>query len=68
MGSLGLPELIVIFVVLLLLFGANRIPQLARSLGKSVGEFKRGLADQPDADAKKAEEAKKGEEAGEKKS
>ncbi len=56
MPSIGMPELIIILVVLLLLFGANRIPQLARSIGKSVGEFKRGLADQPDPDAKKSDE------------
>ena len=40
-----------VFVVLLgiLLFGASRLPGIARSLGRSVGEFKQGLKDEPDA-------------------
>ena len=41
LGSLGTPEIIVIFVVVLLLFGAKKIPELARGLGKSMGEFKK---------------------------
>jgi sec-independent protein translocase protein TatA len=40
-GSLGGPEMAVIFVVVLLLFGAKKIPELARGLGKSMGEFKK---------------------------
>ena len=40
-GGLGGPEIAVIFVVVLLLFGAKKIPELARGLGKSMGEFKR---------------------------
>ncbi|MBB5353280.1 sec-independent protein translocase protein TatA [Haloferula luteola] len=35
------PEWVIIFVVVLLLFGAKKIPELARGLGKSMGEFKR---------------------------
>jgi sec-independent protein translocase protein TatA len=46
MGSIGLPELIVIFVIILLLFGARRLPQIARSVGKSLREFKRGMKSQ----------------------
>lgn len=42
MGKLGMPELIVILVVVLLLFGARKLPDLARSLGKSLNEFKKG--------------------------
>mgnify|MGYP000604429653 CR=1 FL=1 len=40
MGPLGYPEMAVIFLIVLLLFGAKKIPQLARGLGKSMGEFK----------------------------
>jgi sec-independent protein translocase protein TatA len=40
-GPLGGPEIAVIFVVVLLLFGAKKIPELARGLGKSMGEFKK---------------------------
>lgn len=43
--GLGWPELIVILVVLLVLFGAKRLPELARSLGSSVKELQKGLED-----------------------
>ena len=45
MGSLGTPELIIIFVVILLLFGAKKLPELARGVGKSLGEFKKAKTD-----------------------
>lgn len=38
----GVPELLVILLIILLLFGAKRVPDLARSLGRSLKEFKRG--------------------------
>ncbi|MEZ3144581.1 twin-arginine translocase TatA/TatE family subunit [Halobaculum sp. MBLA0143] len=38
----GGPEMIVILLVLVLLFGANKIPKLARSTGQAMGEFKKG--------------------------
>jgi sec-independent protein translocase protein TatA len=47
LALLGTPELIGILVVCLLLFGATKLPKLARSMGRSVGEFKAGLKDQP---------------------
>lgn len=43
--NLGTGEIIVILVVVLLLFGAKRIPELARSLGKGVSQFKQGMND-----------------------
>ena len=43
LNNLQLPEILVILGILLLLFGATKIPQLARSLGKSVNEFKKGM-------------------------
>lgn len=44
-GSLGGPEMIMIFVVILLLFGAKKLPELARGIGKSMGEFKKARDD-----------------------
>ncbi|MGB2402782.1 MAG: Sec-independent protein translocase subunit TatA/TatB [Akkermansiaceae bacterium] len=41
MGPLGYPEMVVIFLIILLLFGAKKLPQLARGLGKSMGEFRK---------------------------
>ena len=38
----GMGELIVIFLIILVLFGASRLPQIARALGKSIKEFKKG--------------------------
>lgn len=40
--NLGAPEIILIVFVILLLFGSKKLPDLARSLGKSLNEFKRG--------------------------
>jgi len=40
MFGIGPPELLVIFLIILILFGAKRLPELARSLGRSINEFK----------------------------
>jgi sec-independent protein translocase protein TatA len=42
-GNLGLPELLIIMVVILLLFGAKRIPEIAGSMGKGIREFKKNI-------------------------
>ena len=44
LGMLGTQELMIVFVIILLLFGAKRLPQLAKGLGSSMREFKRGAA------------------------
>ena len=48
MGNLGFGEIVAIVVVVLLLFGAKRIPELMRSLGRGVQEFKKGLTNPPE--------------------
>ena len=40
-GSLGLPELMLIFVVALLVFGPRKLPEIGRTLGKALGEFRK---------------------------
>jgi len=44
-GSLGIPELILIFIVALLVFGPKRLPEIGRTLGKALGEFKKATDD-----------------------
>ena len=44
-GNIGFPELLVILLIVLLLFGAKRLPEIARGLGKSIQEFKKGVKD-----------------------
>ena len=54
MGGIGAPELIIILVVVLLLFGTTRLPKLAKSLGEASKEFKKGVSDHDEASAKPA--------------
>ena len=48
LGGLGLPEILLILVIVVLLFGASRIPEVARSLGRGVDEFKKGIKGDPE--------------------
>ena len=43
MFGLGVQELVLIFLIILVLFGASRLPQLGRGLGEGISNFKRGL-------------------------
>lgn len=45
LGSLGVPELLLIFVVILIVFGPRRIPEIGRTLGKALGEFRKATDD-----------------------
>jgi len=45
-------ELIIVLLIILLLFGAKRIPELARSIGQSINEVKKGIAGESDDDKK----------------
>lgn len=53
-GNLGMPEIIIIFFVVLLLFGGRKIPELMHGLGKGVSSFKKGMNDIQDEITKPA--------------
>ena len=57
MPSLGLSELIVILMILLLVFGASRLPQLGESVGRTIRSFKRGLSNDEQITVRKPEDA-----------
>ena len=45
MGSLGFPELLVILAIVVVLFGANRLPELGKGIGSAIKNFKAGMKD-----------------------
>ena len=55
MGRIGWQEIVLLLVVALLLFGARRLPEIARSFGKSIQEFKKGISTTPNDDVAKKE-------------
>ena len=55
-GLLSFQDLIVIFLILLLVFGAKRMPEIGRALGKTLSEFRKGLKE-AEEEVKKASEA-----------
>ena len=62
MGSIGAPELIIVLLVVLLLFGSTKLPKLARSIGEASKEFKKGVdegaSEAPPAPAAKPADAR----------
>jgi sec-independent protein translocase protein TatA len=52
-GNIGLPELIIIFVIILLLFGGKKLPEVGQNLGKAIKSFKDGIS----GDAEKKSDA-----------
>ena len=48
MGRIGMGELLVIFLIILVLFGANRLPEIGSALGKAIKEFKKAARDGED--------------------
>ena len=49
-GKLGLPELLIILVIVILIFGANRLPEIGRGLGRGIRNFKESTKDGQDKD------------------
>jgi len=47
LGNLGFTEIAILLLILVLFFGAKRIPEIGASIGKGIKEFKRGLKDEP---------------------
>jgi sec-independent protein translocase protein TatA len=60
MFGLGMPELIIILIIVLVIFGANRLPQLGEGLGKAIKGFKKGISDSHEESAKKENKENKG--------
>ncbi|MFH1791962.1 MAG: twin-arginine translocase TatA/TatE family subunit [Candidatus Omnitrophota bacterium] len=58
MFGLGMGELVVILVIVLLLFGASRLPEVARALGKAIGEFNKAMKGPYDSDDDKDRDKK----------
>lgn len=50
MGGLGMPELFVVFLIVIVLFGASRLPQIGKGLGEGIRNFKKGIkgGEEPD--------------------
>lgn len=48
-GNIGLPELIIIFLIVLFLFGAGKIPKIARDIGGGIREFKKSITGESDS-------------------
>jgi len=55
MAGLGVPELAIIFLIIIVLFGANKIPQIGKGLGEGIRNFKKGMNNDPE----KLEEGKR---------
>ena len=52
-GMPGMGELVVIFLIILVLFGASKIPSIAKDIGSGIREFKKSIKGEPDEDDKK---------------
>jgi sec-independent protein translocase protein TatA len=50
MPSLGVPELMIIFLIVIVLFGASRLPQIGKGIGEGIKNFKKGMKDGDEPD------------------
>jgi len=58
LGSIGMPELILIFVIALIVFGPKKLPEIGKSLGRGLSEFKKASEDLKDSIQKEIESVK----------
>lgn len=58
MPALGFQELLILFAIIMLLFGARRLPELAKGLGRSVNEFRKGISEIKQVGAESADDLK----------
>ncbi len=54
-GNIGLPEILVVLVIALIIFGPKRLPELGRSLGRGIREFRSSISGHDDDEEKKPE-------------
>lgn len=47
MGRIGMPELLIILAIIIVIFGANRLPGLGKGIGSAIRNFKDGIKDEP---------------------
>ncbi len=59
MFGLGIPELLIILVIVMIIFGAGKLPQIGEGLGKAINGFKRGLSETSRTDEMKQDHEKK---------
>ena len=59
MFGLGVPELMVILVIALVIFGPSKLPQIGAGLGKAIRDFKKGVTEKDDEEEDKAKKANK---------
>ena len=65
-GGLGIPELLIILVIILIIFGAGKLPEIGGGMGKAIRNFKRGVKDQGETAGKPEEIEEKAEKTAEK--
>ncbi|OGF53476.1 MAG: hypothetical protein A2452_06620 [Candidatus Firestonebacteria bacterium RIFOXYC2_FULL_39_67] len=59
MFGMGMPELVIVLVIAFLLFGAKRLPEIGKSVGRTIQEFKRSMKEVSSDDENKSESKKK---------
>jgi len=57
-GGLGMPELIIILVIILIIFGAGKLPQIGEGMGKAIRNFKKATSEKEDKEPKKIDDDK----------